>query len=167
MIDRFADFLAQLTPRERFLISALLLIAVPVAVVFLWILPLGERRETAQRDLSAAVAQQAWVADRVVEKAALAITQRGSGTGPSEPIGISRLEDSLVGSELRSQVSRLANQEAGQVELRFDEVRFSKLSDWLNQISPGWGYELASFRIERGEKDDVVSAQFILRQPEE
>ncbi len=157
--------LAQLSERERLLLLLLGVVVVPVAVVFLAVLPMLEARDEARADAREAAALLAWVSDQV-----RALPAEGAAPGTAfgaeaEPIGISGIEESLVRIDLRPHVSQLANRSAGGVEVALDEAPFDRLGDWLTAMAPVWGYEIASFRIEAASAG-LVNATFDLAVPE-
>ena len=154
--------LAQLSDRERVLLALMSLIAVPVGVVFLAILPMLEARDVAAREAREAEALLEWVADRVREMPVDAGTSQGAAT-PST-IGIAGIEDSLVDVGLRDQVVTLANRNDGGVDLTLEGAPFDTLSSWLRDSQLGWGYQLVAFRFEAA-SPGRVNAVFELAAP--
>ncbi|MDU8912181.1 type II secretion system protein GspM [Aestuariicoccus sp. MJ-SS9] len=157
------DLLLRLAPRERLLIGLLAVVVLPAALWLGWAEPLAERRAASVAALEEARALDAWVAARVAEKTAL---EALGDTGPRTAIGLSALEQSLIDAGLRSAVSDLARRGAGGIELRFETVEFGDLMGWLGRSDPGWGYDIAGFRIVRGEAPGLVSADLRL-EPQE
>jgi len=168
MIERFITLLLGFSPRERWLLAGLFGLALPVAVVFLWIAPLIQARQSAAQELQTSDDLRRWVAARAVENATLlrAGNQGQDQPQDSAPIGISGIEQSLKSAGLRQAVTRLANREGDAIELRFDLVDFRQLTDWLTATRPDWGYELRGFRFERAERAGLVSAEFLLGLPQ-
>jgi type II secretory pathway component PulM len=165
MWTRILQSWSGLSQREHRLLAVMFALALPAAIVFLGVLPLLEGREKARAALSEARALDAWV--NAQSKIYRAAQQERRGAQISErqnrpPLGIAGLEKSLVAAGLRRNVKELANRSEGAVTLSFDEVRFSSLTDWLNNVSPIWGYQLASFSFDRGDLPDSVSASFTL-----
>lgn len=159
MSARLIDLLLRLAPRERWLLALLVVVALPVAVGIGWLLPLAERRAAAEAALQEARAVTGWVSARAADQALLAPVQR---SGPTDPIGLSGLEQSLISARLRPLLSELANRTGGGVALRFDKVPFGDLVRWLSASDPGWGYDIADFRILRSDDPGVVSAELRL-----
>lgn len=165
MIERLIALLLGISPRERWLLAALFGLALPVAIGFLWVAPLLETRQAGLRDLTAAQNLRLWVDARAVENAALLRTtgaQTDDTVQNQPPIGISGIEQSLKVAGLRQAVTRLANRDGDAIELRFDLVDFTQLTDWMMLAQPTWGYELRAFRFERGERAGLVAAEFLL-----
>lgn len=160
--ERLVSFIIALSQRERWLIAGLFGFALPLAAVFFWILPLAEARTNAKSLLGQASALQQWVQTKTVENAVLAAQQpQGKSTGKAI-LGISGIEESLKQAGLRDAVDRLAARDAGAIELRFKDVEFDKLTDWLTEIEPVWGYAINTFRFERTDRLGLVSAEFLL-----
>jgi len=154
---RMIDMLLRLSPRERRLLGLLTLVVIP-ALLWLWLIaPLLESRAALLRQTAEAQALQLWVADRAADQ-----QQLGQGAGLTPPIGISGLEQSLVAAQLRPQVTRLGGQVDGGIELGFETVEFAALASWLSRMDPGWGYDIATLRLQRHEDPGLVSAELTL-----
>lgn len=140
------DHLLKLAPRERMLLALLVFAVLPLALSIGLLLPLHERRLAAIEDEADAQALFEWVAARAEEKLAL---QSQPGRGPRRrAIGSSGLERSLIEAGLRDDVTELAARAEGAIELRFDDVDFTALADWLSRMEPLWGYRIETFRFE-------------------
>ncbi|MCE8009871.1 type II secretion system protein GspM [Aestuariivita sp.] len=159
MTDRLIEMLLHLSSRERRLLGILVFAAFPLALWFAVLEPLREARTVAAQDLEEARALTLWLSDRAADHAALT---RAGDSGPRAPIGSSGLEQSLISAGLRDQVSALTNRAQGGIELRFDDVPFVALADWLSRSDPGWGYDIASLRIERTDEPGRVAADLVL-----
>lgn len=162
MMGRLAEALLNLSRRERLLLAVLAAIGLPVAVVFGLILPLADAQSRARGEASEALEIRNWVAARAAEAPSPVGPATAAGEA-QEPIGISLLDGSLREAGLRDAVDTLANRGEGEVELGFGNVRFSALASWLDRMAPGWGYEIATLRFDRGEAGDVVAARLVLR----
>lgn len=157
------DMLLRLSSRERGLLALLAGGIVPLAVIFGLLLPLAERRDAAHQALDEARALQAWVIARAGEHGTL-LAQTGPGSAaPGAPIGSAGIEQSLIAAQLRRDVSELGSRSAGEIEIGFDAVDFTRLANWLSDNHPGWGYAIDSFRIESLETSGRVSARMTLR----
>lgn len=153
--------LAQLSERERLLLLVLGVIVIPLAVVFLAVMPLLEARNSARAEADRAHALLEWVSEQVrAMPADGAEAAAPLGTG-AEPIGISGIEESLVRVDLRPHVSQLSNRAEGGVDLTLEGAPFGLLGDWLLAMVPVWGYELAAFRLETV-SPGIVNASFEL-----
>lgn len=144
MIASALDLLLRLSPRERLLLA----LSLPVLLLglgFALLLPLQERRLAAERGLQDALALEAWIAERVVEKQAL---NQGNPIIPAQPIGTHGLEQGLIEARLRPALSALSTEADGIIDLRFDRVDFLQLAQWLSAAHPEWGYRIDSFRLE-------------------
>mmetsp|Transcript_23981 Transcript_23981/g.43866 ORF Transcript_23981/g.43866 Transcript_23981/m.43866 type:complete len:164 (-) Transcript_23981:555-1046(-) len=160
MMDRILDWLAGRTTRERTLIALCGLVALPLCLVFTVLLPLSEARTEAIVAREAASDLERWVIGRAQSVQALGpVTEAGSRAA----IGSTGLEAALVEADLWPQVSDLAVQEGGVIELTFETVVFTKLADWVSRQAPDWGYDIGSFRLEALEETGRVSARFVLR----
>jgi len=157
---RMVFALAQLSERERLLLLLLGLIVVPLAVIFLAVIPLIDARDAARGRAESATAMLDWVADQVraLPAETAAVVESDSTV---DPIGISDLEESLVNWGLRENVSLLSNRVEGGVDLALDAARFDDLGNWLLTMMPDWGYQVTAFRIETV-SDGIVNATFEL-----
>ena len=160
-MTQMIDMLLRLSPRERGLLGLLALVVMP-ALLWLWLIaPLLDSRAAALRQTAEARALQLWVAERAADQAQLG---RPQGSQLAPPIGISGLEQSLVAAQLRPMVTRLSGQDDGGIELGFEVVEFALLASWLSQMDPGWGYDIASLRLQRHAEEDpgLISAELTL-----
>ena len=160
MSQRMIDMLMARSSRERLLLGVVVFVVLPLAVALGWLLPLSEQRAAATRAQAEALALQGWVMARVGEKQALARNAPQQEIGP--PIGSGGIEQGLVAAQLRRSVSELGAAGQGGIELRFDEVDFMRLSNWLSASHPGWGYEIESFRLDALNRPGVVAAALTL-----
>lgn len=159
MTDRLIFFLQDRSGRERLLLAVLCLVVLPLGLWTALLQPMQDRRLAARSDLAEALILQQWVNDRAHESQRLILAGSGADT---PPIGIAGLEQSLIEAGLREDISELTRRGDRDIELRFDAVGFVDLGDWLSRVSLSWGYEISSFRIERGDKAGVVAASFSL-----
>lgn len=159
MSGALVEFLAARPPRERWLIGALVLVVLPLAVVVGVLLPLRDAHDDALRAEIDARALQTWVVQRVGEKLELA---RAPDAQPVKAIGSSGIEQSLIDAGLRADVSELGVRDNGVIELRFDLVTFTTLANWLSASKPAWGYSVSSFRIEATDTSGKVSVSLAL-----
>lgn len=155
--------LAQLSDRERWLLAVFALVAAPVGVIFLAVLPMLDARDAAQRQAREAEALLAWVADQVRVMPEDAGPTGAEASAPAT-LGIAAIEDSLVAAGLRDQVAQLANRGDGGVDLSLQDAPFDLLSQWLRQMEGRWGYRLAAFRFEASDPG-LVNAVFELAVP--
>lgn len=152
------DLLLRLAPRERVLIAIAVLVVLPLTLGLGVLLPLAERRATAEQALTEAAALDLWVRERVVEQAALPRPTDRAGA----PVGTAGIEQGLIAGGLRSDVSTLATGADGRIEMIFDAVDFLRLGAWLGAQAPQWGYEIQSFRIEATDTPGIVTARLSL-----
>lgn len=165
MWTRILQALSGLSQREHRLLAVMFALALPAAIVFLGVLPLLEGRNKARAQLADARALDVWVNTQAKTYRAAQQDRRGAQISERQntpPLGIAGLEKSLITAGLRRNVKELANRSEGAVTLSFDAVRFSSLTGWINEMSPIWGYQMASFSFERGELPDSVAASFTL-----
>lgn len=159
MNARLIDFLLARSPRERWLLGVLVLGVLPLALVFAVLLPLRAAQQDALDARTEAVAMNLWVQDRALEMAQLGAAPQAS---PQSAIGMSGIEETLIDAGLRDAVTDLVQDSRGQVALRFDQVRFTRLMGWLSGVAPTWGYDVNVFRIEAGPVSGDVEASLTL-----
>lgn len=164
MTGRLVDALLALSPRERLGLAAMALGAVPLGLVLGVLLPLQERADAALAARMEAVALRVWVGERAAEAAALAPV--AAPRDAPAPIGTGGLEESLIAAGLRGAVAELSADGAGIVSLRFDDVAFDRLADWLTGAEASWGYDIAAFRLEATDRPNRVAATLRLAPPE-
>jgi len=160
--DGLAAFLLERSRRERWLLAVLALLGLPALLVQGVALPLIERQAEARAALAQARATEIWVGEQALEHARLRRTGGAGHPRAHDPIGVSGIEAGLREAGLRGAVGELSNTADGGVTLRFDAVRFTALAGWLSAETDRWGYELAAFSFERGERADVVAAELRL-----
>lgn len=158
------DWLAARSARERVLLAVLAGGLLPLAVVLGLLLPLAEKRAAAEQALEEARMLNAWVAARSAEAAKLAPAQE-TPAQLLEPIGLSALEQGLKKARLWPYVMRLEARSQGGIALDFEQVEFVDLMSWLEAVSPRWGYEFDSFRIEPRDQPAMVKASLVLKEP--
>lgn len=154
--------LAQLSDRERGLLALLVGLALPVAVVALVLVPLAEARDRAAARASETAALLDWVSAQVRALPADPGETADTALPPAAPMAISAIEESLLNFALRDQVAQLANRADGGIDLALDDARFDLVAAWLDEMAPGWGYEIASFRIDAA-SPGLVDATLTLR----
>ena len=160
--DRLAALLMERSRRERWLLAAMVLGALPLGLWQGVAAPLIERQAQARAALAETRATELWVAEQAVEHARLMRAAGGGDDRAATPVGMSGIEGALREAGLRSDVTELANTADGGITLRFDAVRFSNLAAWLSDQSGQWGYDLDAFTFERGAREDVVAADLRL-----
>jgi|GEM_PF-846856 len=165
MSERLIAILLRLSIRERRLLAALFVFVLPLAIVFVLIIPANERQT--QNRIAAGEARDLrdWVSARASEYQLLETLSPNLSEAGAGPIGISALEQSLVAAGLRESVNKLAAKNDDGVELLFEEVAFVDLTNWLAATEPTWGYVLEAFRIDASQNDGLVRAEFTLGLP--
>lgn len=157
------DWLMARAPRERLLLAVSVLLALPLALGFGWLLPLHEARQEAEAALEEARALNLWVRERQGEIMVLAAVAPDGPDGRGGPVGASALEQSLRTARLRDWLSALETGGEGGIELSFDTVEFAPLMAWIEtQETAGWGYRIDALRLERTERPAMVSARLVL-----
>ena len=159
MTARFIDMLLQRSPRERALLGLLIFVFLPIVVFFSLLLPLRDAQDTAKQQQQDAIALHRWVNERVLEKSNLA---QAPDNVEVDPIGSSAIEQSLIDAGLRSAISDLSVSDDGTIDLRFEQVRFTTLANWISANNRTWGYAMASFRFEATQTTGKVSATLTL-----
>lgn len=162
IVERAIFLLLGLSSRERWMLAGLFGLVLPLAVIFLWILPLSELRTNGVRNLKEAKILNSWVIERNAEDVILRSMQPTAQTNEVAAIGISAIEESLKQANLRDAVTRLAGGDEGAIELKIEDVDFQMLTQWLSETEPNWGYQIASFRFERTDRAGLVTAEFLL-----
>lgn len=159
MSARLIDILLRLAPRERLLLGLLVLVILPVGIILGVLLPLQDARQTALSQRTQSMALNLWVQDRVGEAKALTST---APRGPRQAVGTSEIEQDLIGAGLRGAIRELSSDGDGVVALRFENVSFTRLADWLSGLDPAWGYDISVFRFEATETSGNVAATLTL-----
>lgn len=159
MTRRLIDFLLRRSARERVLLGGLVLIALPLLLVFVVLLPLQDAQANARAANRQATALNVWVQERVTELGTFADAPQAAAQAP---IGSSAIEESLITARLRPFVSELGVRDGGTIELRFDLVTFTDLANWISANNRAWGYDISSFRFEATEVSGKVSATLAL-----
>lgn len=154
------DSLAALSGRERRLVGLLIGLALPLAAVFLLILPLIEARQAASQRMAEARDLHLWVATqaRLYPPSERAETPAGARPDAS----MAGLEQSLVAAGLREAVAALSNQGADRVALRFERVGFDGFISWFAALDETTGYRPESFTIEAAGTPGHVAAALVL-----
>lgn len=161
MIAALARTLAARTPRERVLLAALGIVALPLALWLLVAAPLVAQRAQARAALDQAQATRAWFLDRQAEIAALPVAGASAGAVPA-PVGLGGIEARLIDAGLRDTVVALANVTGGSVTLTLTALPFGDLMDWLDAIEAEAGYRLSALQVTRGDGDGLVDADLRL-----
>jgi general secretion pathway protein M len=164
LANRLADLLADRSPRERGLLTLLIAVAIPAAVVGLGLVPLSERRIAAETALAEAVALNGWVAARAAEAVALVPSVEGAAAaGPGAAIGVGALEEGLVTAGLRRSVTRLQTGGDGTIALEFDAVDFIGLMHWLDSPAGPPEAQIDSLQILAAEAPGRVAVRLGLK----
>jgi general secretion pathway protein M len=160
MSARLITWLLSRPARERVLLAILTAIVLPVAIVVGVGLPLRDAHSAAQQRLQEMEGLQQWVVQRVIEKSE--IPQASATERVPEPIGSSGVEESLINANLRAFVTTLSMRDDGVIDLAFDAVTFTTLSNWLSATKSNWGYDITSFRFEAGAASGKIKANMTL-----
>ncbi len=155
MTAHFIDMLLQRSPRERVLLGLLVFVFLPIVIFFAILLPLRDAQDAAKLQQKEAIALHRWVNERVFEKTSMAQAPK---TVAVDPIGSSAVEQSLIDAGLRDAISDLSASEDGTIDLRFDLVRFTTLTNWISANNRTWGYAMTNFRFEATQTEGKVSA---------
>lgn len=166
MIERLAAQIMRLSRRERWLLMAAFLLALPLGFVFAIAEPLAQRRLAAEARLAEAQAQRDWLGERQAELAALpaatAPAALDAESVATSPVGLGGIEARLAEGALREHVSMLAAPSGGAVAIQFEGVRFGALMEWIEAIEAEAGYEMGTLRLRRGDEPGEVSADMQL-----
>ncbi|MFT5796432.1 MAG: general secretion pathway protein M [Candidatus Azotimanducaceae bacterium] len=160
MSTRLITWLLSRPARERVMLAVLIAIVLPIAIVVGVALPLRDAHSVAQHRLKEMEELQHWVVERVIEKSE--IPQASAMVNVAEPIGSSGLEKSLIDANLRTFVTTLSMRDDGIIDLAFDAVTFTTLSNWLSATKNNWGYDVTSFRFEAGAASGKIKANMTL-----
>lgn len=163
MIEPLIRFLVTLRRRERVMLALLAVVALPFALIQGVALPLLARQDAARVAVAEAEALRGWLQDRQVELARLSSPAAGPQTAPVvRSAGLGGIESALIAAGLREAVVRLDNPTGMTVALRFDEVPFSPLMQWLDAVETGMGYSVSVLRVARGPFSGTVAAELQL-----
>lgn len=160
MTMRLIDWLLTLASRERWLLAALVVGVLPVALVLGLLMPLDTARRQAVDRLDEAHALNRWVQARQADMAAFRALP---DVGVPSPVGAGALEASLAEAGLRDSLTTLEASNSGEIVLRFDSVGFTDLMAWIDGQFGGWGYDIATLRIDRTERPARVAARLVLQ----
>lgn len=162
MIAALSRSLSRRSPRERLLLALLLLVALPVAGLFLGAVPLIDARVSARAALDEARAERAWYVERQAEIAVLPVPGEAVARETPAPVGLGGIEARLIAAGLREAVSQLANAQGNGVTLGFDPVGFEDLMRWLDGVETEAGYRVSALQVLRGDGDGLVEAEIRL-----
>lgn len=165
MGDLLIRALLPLSLRERWLIALCSGVVVPLAVILGLLLPMAEARQRAADDLAQARTTTLWVVDQVGEARASGLSDVTSTVdlvAQVTPIGSSGLEETLITAGLRPSVRELGQSETGTITLRFEQVRFKRLAEWMSAWDTNWGYDITQLQIEATETSGLVLASLTL-----
>ena len=166
MIERLAMQIMRLSRRERWLLLAALLLALPLGLALAVAEPLTERRLAAEDRLSGAQAQRDWLEARLAELAALPEARAAAPAQVQEvetrPVGLGGIEARLTEGGLRERVVALAAPARGEVMIQLEDVPFGQLMGWVETVEQEAGYELGSLRLRRGSEAGAVDAELQL-----
>ncbi len=151
-----------LSRRERLLLLALVWMALPLALAIGVILPVTEARRAAVAQVAQAEALHRWVVSQAEALPPDAVRTQSAMDENTGPIGISRIEQTLISAGLRQRIARLANRPDNGVEIGFDPVAFGQLTGWLDTVMGSWGYSISEFRVERSDAQGLVTAGIVL-----
>lgn len=146
---RLARALLDLSPRERWLLAALALIALPAAFWLAVAQPLLAARTEARAGLAAAEDLRAWVLARRAELAALPAADPAAA-----PEGLGGIETRLRAAGL---AGTLADAGEGAVALRLT-AEFTRLMAWLDGIEAESGYRLAALTLAAADPPGTITA---------
>lgn len=157
-IARLKEQLAQLAPRERWMV---LFCAVVVAVAVLyggiW-LPLAK----AQKERQLALDSARTVAARIEELAALAQAGSRSGGAINRTTSILAVVDQGARMTLGKQPTRIQPEGDKEVKVWLEDVPFDGLLRWMQELDQRYGIRAQSAEIEKQDTPGTVSAQLSL-----
>lgn len=158
------EFMLRRSGRERFLLGLLGMIILPLAVIFVLLLPLQQTRDAARVARAEAQALQEWVYARAAEQPPQ-VTGVSAAAPQVPPIGSAGIEAGLIAAGLRGNIAGLDVRDGGVIVLRFDVVEFVPLANWISDASRGWGYDITGFHIQAGSEPGLVAASLTLTPP--
>lgn len=164
MIERLVAQFMQRSRRERWLLLAALLLALPLGLAFGVIEPLSERRLAAEQRLIDAQAQRDWLRARQGDLATLP----APGTAPprtvtqASPVGLGGIEARLTAEGLRQHVVALAAPSRGDVVIQLESVGFAEVMQWVASVEADAGYALGALRLRRAAEPGAVDVELQL-----
>lgn len=165
MTDRLAALIMRLSRRERWLLLAALLVALPVGLALGLAQPLNAQRLAAEARMIDAQAQRDWLRLRqgeLAELPAAVMAPAQETTVETRPIGLGGIEARLTEAGLRANVAAIAAPSRGEVVIQLQGVRFGNVMRWIEMVEAEAGYELGSLRLRRGDEPGKVSAELQL-----
>ena len=160
MIDRIVSLLLTRNARERGLIGVLAVLVLPIAAIFLLVLPSLQALDDAQQDIQVARSENIWVVQQA-QKNGVKIPS-GPTREKIDPLGLSGLEEILRNAGIHQSVGRMANRDAGAVEITFEQVEFAQLARWISVNQGSWGYDIQTYRIDEHIREGFVDDEFYL-----
>jgi type II secretory pathway component PulM len=160
MIERIVSLMLSRNARERGLIGALVVLVLPIAALFLMVLPNLQAFDDARDDIETARVENAWVTQQAGENGV--VKTSGPDRKVVDPLGLAGLEEILRNAGLHQSVGRMANRDAGAVEIVFEQVEFEQLAQWVSSNQSTWGYIIQTFRIDDHIREGFVDAEFHL-----
>lgn len=157
-----AGFLAARSARERGLLAALFVVAVPLGFVSTVALPMIQAREAARASLALAAQTRLWYGERQSEIAALPHAQSAVAPVSRAPIGLAAIESRLTDAGLRDLVVTLADAPEGGVSLVLAGAEFTLLIEWITGVEADAGYALSAMRLTATDKAGFVNADLRL-----
>lgn len=155
---RFKEWLAQLAPRERWMvIGGALFVAVSLLYGALW-QPLAK----AQQRRSEALASARVLASRIEELAALAQGARSGGAVNLNVSILMAVDQTARAGTLEKPPSRIQPEGDREVKVWIEEVSFDGLLRWLNELETRYGIRAETAEIEKQDTPGVVSARLSL-----
>ncbi len=167
MIGRLAGFLLARSPRERWLMLALVVVALPLGWWQGVIVPLQTRHHDARATLQEERALAEFLTRARAEIADLPAEGSAEADGalsdlPTLLPGLSEVEDSLRTTGLADSLDDLAGTEDGGMRLRLDNVAFTELMPWLVRFEQTTGYRLEELTLQRRDAPGLVEATILL-----
>ncbi len=157
-ITRLKEWLAQLAPRERWMVL-LCAVVVGFAVLYggIW-QPLVK----AQKQREEALASARSVAGRIEELAVLSQANAGRGMPVNRTASILGVVDQGARGTLGKQPTRIQPEGDREVKVWVEDVSFDSLLRWLQELELRYGIHAQTAEIEKQSAPGVVSAQLSL-----
>lgn len=157
LIERLRTALLQLAPRERVMVLAA---AAVIAVLLLYLL-IWEPLATAHTRRAEALQQARAVALRIEEAGARAQAQGGRRVDRGQSL-LAAVDQTSRSPLLGKAPSRVQPEGDREVKIWLEDVAFSSLLRWLQELETRYGINASSAEIERGSASGVVSARLTL-----
>jgi general secretion pathway protein M len=147
-----------LTLRDRQALLVGMIILIPTLFYFIWLEPFIESHQQLKNRILVEQANLTWMQQAAAEIQNL---RAMSSTAPPVPL-ITLINISIARSSLNTIDKHLDSKNEQEVRIRFEEVPFTQLVQWLAQLYRQHQIQVTAISIERQQRPDTVKTQITL-----